>query len=224
MTPAPRRRKCRTTFESRHLAGAGARNDALMTCANAITVSAYQGALVQPTLESARDRSAGQFSRSAGLRPASRGSAKPAPMTLRHARRSVSPAPPSSPEGGDGDRSADPSRGSAKPASAAVPHHPLIPKGATQERRSPTGIARERETSTDDPAPCRRKSRTTLESRRARPRSAGLRPASRGSAKPAPMTLRHAAVSPAPPSSPGGRDPGAPVSDRHRAGARNQRR
>ena len=83
---------------------------------------------------------------------------------------------------------------------------------------------------------------------------APVRPASRGSAKPAPMTLRHAAVSPAPPSNPGGRDPGAPVSrppgleggagltaasppsnpggrdpgapvsDRHRAGARNQRR
>ena len=34
-------------------------------------------------------RSAGQFSRSAGLRPASRGSAKPVPTTLRHANVSA---------------------------------------------------------------------------------------------------------------------------------------
>ena len=42
--------------------------------------------------------------------------------------------------------------------------------------------------------------------KRARQRSAGLRPASRGSAKPAPMTLRCANVRAAPPLSPGGRD------------------
>ena len=65
------------------------------------------------------------------------------------------------------------------------------------ERRSPTGIARERETRTNDAGPAN----LTW--------SAGLRPASRGSAKPAPTTL-------APPIS-----RGAPVSDRHRAGARN---
>ena len=121
---------------------------------------------------------------SAGLRPASRGSAKPAPTTLG--------APASSPGGGL--RPA--SRGSAKPAPTTLgaPVSDRHRAGARNqrrqrlERRSPTGIARERETSADNAW------------------SAGLRPASRGSAKPAPTTL------------------GAPVSDRHRAGARNQRR
>ena len=93
-----------------------------------------------------------------GLRPASRGSAKPAPTTRG--------APVS-------DRHR---------AGARNPHQRPV------ERRSPTGIARERETRTNDPW------------------SAGLRPASRGSAKPAPTTR------------------GAPVSDRHRAGARNPHR
>ena len=55
------------------------------------------------------------------------------------------------------------------------------------ERRSPTGIARERETSPDDAASW----------------SAGLRPASRGSAKPAPTTQRYAHVIAAPSSNPG---------------------
>ena len=71
-----------------------------------------------------------------------------------------------------------------------------------QERRSPTGIARERETRTDDAG------HANLTAR-----SAGLRPASRGSAKPAPMTPRPANLT-----------AGAPVSDRHRAGARNLHR
>ena len=45
------------------------------------------------------------------------------------------------------------------------------PRGAraTAERRSPTGIARERETSADDAAPWQREGCTTFESRRARP-------------------------------------------------------
>ena len=88
------------------------------------------------------------------------------------------------------------SRGSAR----TDDHWPRQSHG--QERRSPTGIARERETRTDDAAP-----------RQSHGWSAGLRPASRGSAKPAPTTL-------AMPIS----RPGAPVSDRHRAGARNPRR
>ena len=66
---------------------------------------------------------------------------------------------------------------------------------AQKERRSPTGIARERETSPDDAASCQ-------------PEAEGreLRPASPGE----PQKERPAE--------------GAPVSDRHRAGARNQPR
>ena len=94
------------------------------------------------------------------------------------------------------------------------------------ERRSPTGIAR----GSAKPAP------TTPPPTNLTARSAGLRPASRGSAKPAPTTLRHANLTverrsltgiareretrtnnAAPRQSHGG----APVSDRHRAGARN---
>ena len=115
------------------------------------------------------------------------------------------------------------------------------------ERRSPTGIARERETRTNDAAPPQSHGGAPVSDRhragarnphhRCTPISrAGLRPASRGSAKPAPTTLRHPNLtverrSPtgiareretrtndaAPPQSHGG----APVSDRHRAGARN---
>ena len=148
---------------------------------------------------------------SAGLRPASRGSAKPAPTTPRHANLTARSA---------GLRPA--SRGSAKPALTTLRHANL-----TVERRSRTGIARERETRTDNAAPpisrwsagLRPASRgsakpapTTLAPPISR-WSAGLRPASRGSAKPAPTTL-------APPIS----RPGAPVSDRHRAGARNPHR
>ena len=74
---------------------------------------------------------------SAGFRPASRGSAKPAPTTLRHANLTARSA---------GLRPA--SRGSAKPALTTLRHANL-----TVERRSLTGIARERETSTDDAGP-----------------------------------------------------------------------
>ena len=157
------------------------------------------------------------MTRSAGLRPASRGSAKPAPTTLgapvsdRHRagarnqrrqrleRRSLTGIARERETSADNAWSAGlrpASRGSAKPAPTTLgaPVSDRHRAGARNqrrqrlERRSPTGIARERETSADNAW------------------SAGLRPASRGSAKPAPTTL------------------GAPVSDRHRAGARNQRR
>ena len=101
---------------------------------------------------------------SAGLRPASRGSAKPAPTT---------PAP-------------------------ATPISRL-------ERRSPTGIARERETRTDD--------------------AANLTP--RQSHDGAPVSDRHRAGARNPHqrrSAPPISRPGAPVSDRHRAAARNLHR
>ena len=113
---------------------------------------------------------------------------------------------------------------------------PIIVERATMERRSPTGIARERETSVDNAAPCQRQARTAGQSpaknaydrssSSARQWSAGLRPASRGSAKPAPITLRHANVRPTPLGKTQrrthttdhrrARDNGAPVSDRHR--------
>ena len=80
---------------------------------------------------------------SAGLRPASRGSAKPAPTTLR-----PTPIPHGAP-------ASDRHRcGSAKPAPTT------LRRQSHMERRSPTGIARERETRTDDGAPYRREWRT----------------------------------------------------------------
>ena len=84
------------------------------------------------------------------------------------------------------------SRGSAKPAPTTLA--PPISRGAPVSEPASRGSAK--------PAP------TTLRLANLT-WSAGLRPASRGSAKPAPTTL-------APPIS-----RGAPVSDRHRAGARN---
>ena len=81
------------------------------------------------------------------------------------------------------------------------------------ERRSLTGIARERETRTNNAAP-----------RQSHGWSAGLRPASRGSAKPAPTTPCPANLTAANPriaNRAESRGHGAPVSDRHRAGARN---
>ena len=99
------------------------------------------------------------------FRPASRGSAKPAPTTLRHANltRSAGLRPAS--------------RGSAKPAPTTPPHPNLTPRSAGL-RPASRGSAK--------PAP------TTPPHPNLTPRSAGLRPASRGSAKPAPMTLRPA--------------------------------
>ena len=144
----------------------------------------------------------------ADLRSASRGSAKPAPTTLppanltaanpRIANRAESRehgAPVS--DRHRGERETRPnntaphqsSRGSAKPKPApTTPRHrqshgckpthrqPRRITGSV-ERRSPTGIARERETRPNDPTP-----------RQSHGWSAGLRPASRGSAKPAPTT------------------------------------
>ncbi len=106
---------------------------------------------------------------SAGLRPASRGSAKPAPMTLRHAKVRAAPSPHRMP--------------------------PPLAEAAPLERRSPTGIARERETRAHHE--CRTTSFITG-GVNGRTRSWGFSrwsPASRGSAKPAPMTLRHANLS-----------------------------
>ena len=94
---------------------------------------------------------------SAGLRPASRGSAKPAPTT--------------------------------PPPANLTPTNPRIANRAESrdmERRSPTGIARERETRTNDPAPHQ---------------SHACKPTHR---QPRRITGH-----------------GAPVSDRHRAAARN---
>ena len=95
------------------------------------------------------------------------------------------------------------------------------------ERRSPTGIARKRETRPNNPAP--RQSHACKPTHRQPHRitgtwSAGLRPASRGSAKLAPTTPPPANLTPANPRIPNraeSRRHGAPVSDRHRAGARN---
>ena len=120
---------------------------------------------------------------SAGLRPASRGSAKPAPTTLHHANLTARSA---------GLRPA--SRGSAKPAPTTLRHPNL-----TVERRSPTGIARERETRTDDAAP---------------PQSHGGAPVSDRHRAGARNPHRRRCTTPI-------SRPGTPVSDRHRAGARN---
>ena len=153
---------------------------------------------------------------SAGLRPASRGSAKPAPTTPRHGRnsqfpvagfhgrireraaassdaslpfceRGESPLSHFPPELAGSERSSLPFVFFAH--SRSTP--PTQNHGDDMERRSPTGIARERETCTDDAAP--RQSHGCEPTHR-QPRritgtwSAGLRPASRGSAKPAPTT------------------------------------
>ena len=103
----------------------------------------------------------------AGLRPASRGSAKPAPHDAAPCQRD----------------------------STTSTSHPGWRRET--ERRSPTGIARERETSANDAAPCRRECHTTSCCENAvapspqpgraarRPGNADLRSASRGSAKPA---------------------------------------
>ena len=114
---------------------------------------------------------------------------------------------------------------------------PTAQNRADMERRSPTGIARERETRPDNAAP--RQSHGCEPTHR-QPRritgtwSAGLRPASRGSAKPAPTTPPPANLTAANPRIANRAEsrrrlgalassPGAPVSDRHRAGARNPR-
>ena len=130
------------------------------------------------------------------FRPASRGSAKPAPMTLRHAN--VSAAPSSSP-GGDL-RPAPLPTGPRKPRIADHPSGPYQGEGASLNR-----VKRARQ------------------GRWAVLPVGPFRPASRGSAKPAPMTLRHANVSAAPPSNPGGRDRRRYPKHPHRARQRKPR-
>ena len=99
---------------------------------------------------------------SAGLRPASRGSAKPAPTTLRHPNLTVERRSPT---------------GIARERETCTNDagHPNL----TVERRSPTGIARERETRTDDAG------HPNLTAR-----SAGRRPALRPSCDPESAALR----------------------------------
>ena len=167
---------------------------------------------------------------SAGLRPASRGSAKPAPTTPPPANlTATNPRIANRTESrGHGAPVSDRHRAGAR----NPPHHhhpppisrlqthasPTAQNHGDMERRSPTGIARERETRTDDAAPrqshghepthrqphritgsVERRSPTGIaRERETRPNdptprqshgwSAGLRPASRGSAKPAPTT------------------------------------
>ena len=109
---------------------------------------------------------------SAGLRPASRGSAKPAPTTPRHAN--LTAANPRIANRAE-------SRGHGAPVSdrhragARNPHRRhRAPPISRLERRSPTGIARERETRTDDTAPCQRECRTPSQHRMPRSLTAPL--------------------------------------------------
>ena len=201
---------------------------------------------------------------SAGLRPASRGSAKPAPMTPA---ANVSPAPHHA-VGVNGPRSCG-FRPHIALHTRTVPTETHAAKGSGLERRSPTGIARERETCTND-AGCQRESRTTscrgvngtrscgfrphspppfTPAPRSKPSetragskswSAGLRPAcGAGNDAGQPTRARttscvgvngrpdHVGSAPRPsnrvptPSRKRMQELGAPVSDRHRAGARN---
>ena len=146
-------------------------------------------------------------------RPASPRRRRPQPTGWLPSRPNrTPPSRPISPRGGG-------SRRAPKDSSMRYPSR--AGRRAT-ERRSPTGIARERETCTNDAGPSQRQSRTaqppaftpaprpnTVAPNACAPRpntangskswSAGLRPASRGSAKPAPTTPAPANVSPAPP-------------------------
>ena len=119
-----------------------------------------------------------------------------APMTLRHAN--VSAAPSSSP-GGDL-RPAPLPTGPRKPRIADHPSGPYQGEGASLNR---VKRARQERWAVLPVGP--------------------FRPASRGSAKPAPMTLRHANVSAAPPSDPGGRDRRRYPKHPHRARQRKPR-
>ena len=162
---------------------------------------------------------------SAGLRPASRGSAKPALMTLRPAN--VSGTPPlavkmqlrRAPTGQSGAQARERrppvgTRGSAKPALMTLRPAPVsaTPPLAVkmQLRRAPTG-------------------QSGAQARERRPPVG-----TRGSAKPAPMTLTPCrrechttsccenAVAPGPHRAERRAGQGTPTSGRHRAGARNQ--
>ena len=137
----------------------------------------------------------------ADLRSASRGSAKPAPTTLRPANLTAArthASPTAQNHGEHGAPVSDRHRAGARnppqhtaprqshgckpthrqPRRSAPRQSPVQTHASRSvERRSPTGIARERETRPNDPTP-----------RQSHGWSAGLRPASRGSAKPAPTT------------------------------------
>ena len=177
--------------------------------------------------------------RSAGLRPASRGSAKPAPTTpppanltarsagLRPASRgSAKPAPttPPPPISRPGAPASDRHRAAARNQHQRLRAPPIsrpgtpVPTGIARqretrtndsarrqshglERRSPTGIARQRETRTNDSA---RRQSHGLE-RRSPTGIARQRETRTNNGLRAPPISR----------------PGAPVSDRHRAAARN---
>ena len=195
----------------------------------------------------------GQFSR---WGPAPRGSAKPAPMTLRHANVGPHPLPTL-----DGDRSPLPLPGAApfscpagcrggpdhgrfsrrgpapRPDGAAKPRTAVTPHGSAGEETPPVAVRMQarRDASSPDcaPTPERRpvlpvgaftpappraagqegvlpssamaqvSARTPPGRAARRPGNADLRSAPRGSAKPAPMTLRHANVSSPPSPNPG---------------------
>ena len=163
---------------------------------------------------------------SAGLRPASRGSAKPAPMTLRPANVSAAHRRPRTSAGTTGaPTSGQSSRwGPAQRRAAAAtakgpnrsgwlpsrrgPHLERTPLGEmarqARERRPPVGTAARSAAAAPTPTggitPSRHVPPTDEAARTAW--SAGLRPASRGSAKPARITLRPANVSAAPSAAP----------------------
>ena len=155
-----------------------------------------------------------------GLRPASRGSAKPAPTTPPPAN--LTPTNPRIPTAQNHVMERRSPTGIARQRETRT-NDPAPRQSGRKfshglERRSPTGIARERETCTDDaalrqshggapvsdrhragarnlhrrPASLAAGLRPPITTATPIPRSAGLRPASRGSAKPAPTTLRHA--------------------------------
>ena len=145
----------------------------------------------------------------AGLRPASRGSAKPAPTTPRPANLTAA-----NPRIADREES----RGNGAPVSD---RHRAAARNPPQQPRPPP-ISRLRTHAS--PTAQNRVEHGALASSP----GGGLRPASRGSAKPAPTTLRLTNLTAANPrianrAESRGR-PGAPVSDRHRAGARNPHR
>ena len=171
---------------------------------------------------------------SAGLRPASRGSAKPAPTTPRPANLTVERRSPTgiareretctdvaAPRQSHGGAPvSDRHRAAARNLHRRTPRHANL----TVERRSPTGIARQRETCTDDAG----HANLTVE-RRSPTGIARQRETCTDDAGHANLTVERRSPTgiareretrtddAAPPQSHGG----APVSDRHRAGARN---